>query len=329
MKKKIIKPRVFVTGSLWSLLIYLLVNDLSTIKRTHYFFTNKGVHPSVRSHFRHHVINISWDDKIHWRIVQFCFIFIPLYNILRWPYLLFSDIWGIDQGYGIQSIIGRNKYTLIEDGSLNYQVSNISYKYKHSKIHKLLWGDIYCNEFGHNRKCKRIILTKYLKDSHIQHKIEFVNLPKLWEQSTKEKQEYILNCFNLTKQDVEIMLAKEVILLTQPIAKDCGLTEEEQIQLYRDMIEPYKEENIIIKPHPRENTPYRKYFPHAVIMDKAIPFQLFELLGVKFKVIVTISSTAAMDIKNKDTFIDFKGTTIDERISKVYGKITKESLMIN
>lgn len=72
------KSRVFVTGSLWSLLIYLIVSDLDSIKRTRYFFTDKGIHQSVRTNFRHHVINISWDDKVNWRIVQFCYIFIPL-----------------------------------------------------------------------------------------------------------------------------------------------------------------------------------------------------------------------------------------------------------
>lgn len=325
----IVRPRVFVTGSLWSLLIYLIINDLSDIKRTHYFFTDKGIHPSVRVHFKHHVINISWNDNIYWRIVWLCYIFIPFINILRWPYLLFSDIWGIDQGFGIQSIIGRKSYTLIEDGSLNYQRANLTTKQRHNKIRNFFWGDICSNEFGYNKKCKKIILTKYLKDSRIQHKIKFVNLVELWQQSNKEKKEYILKCFNLTEQDIEIMLTREVVLLTQPIAKDCGFTEEEQIHLYRNIIQPYKEKNIIIKPHPRENIPYQKYFPDAVIMDKAIPFQLFELLGIRFKVIVTISSTAAMNIKSDETFIDFKGTTIDKRISKVYGVITKDSLNIN
>lgn len=35
------KSRVFVTGSLWSLLIYLVANDLDCIKRTWYFLQIK------------------------------------------------------------------------------------------------------------------------------------------------------------------------------------------------------------------------------------------------------------------------------------------------
>ena len=144
------KSRVFVTGSLWSLLIYLVANDLDCIKRTWYFFTDKGIHQSVRANFRHHVINISWDDKVNWRVVQLCYIFIPFINIIRWPYLLYSEIWGIDQWFGIQSIIGRRSYTLIEDGAADYCVSRVPVYNKLDWIRKLLWGDIYCHDFGRN-----------------------------------------------------------------------------------------------------------------------------------------------------------------------------------
>lgn len=320
------KSRVFVTGSLWSLLIYLVANDLDCIKRTWYFFTDKGIHQSVRANFRHHVINISWDDKVNWSVVQLCYIFIPFINIIRWPYLLYSEIWGIDQGFGIQSIIGRRSYTLIEDGAADYCVSRVPVYNKLDWIRKLLWGDIYCHDFGRNSKCKKIILTQPFHDEHLKNKVESIDLSRLWHQSSKEKQTYILNCFNLTHREVELMASKKVIVLTQPFSKDCDISDEEQVEMYRNMIVPYGESNVIIKPHPRETLPYRHFMPNVLVMDKAIPFQLFTLLGIQFDTVVTVSSTAAMSIKNEHTLIDFKGTIIDKRISDVYGIITKDLL---
>lgn len=321
------KPRVFVTGSLWSLLIYLIVNTLDDIKRTHYFFADKGIPQEVRKQFKHHVINIRWDDKINWRLTQFCYIFIPFFNVIRWPFLLFSDIWGIDQGFGIQSIIGRRSYTLVEDGAVNYCTQDMTNTGRHKLIRKLLWGDIYLNDIGRNSKCRKIILTQPSNDSKLKDKTVIVDIPSLWNKSSDEKKSYILSRFNISSEDIKSLSSKKTILLTQPFSLDCGLSEEEQISMYRHIIRPYGEENVVIKPHPREKIDYASYFPKSLIFDKAVPFQLFGLLNIVFETVVTVSSTSAMSIKSDSTNVDFKGTTIDKRISDVYGIITKETLL--
>lgn len=322
------KPRVFVTGSLWSLLIYLLYNDLEDIKRTHYFFTDKGIHATVRNNFKHHVVNISWDDNVHWFIVKFLFIFIPYINYIRWPYLLWCDMWGIDQGFAIQSIIGHNPYTLIEDGAIDYMVSRDLRKNKRDWFRRLLWGPIYLHDLGRNSKCKRIILTQKATNERLKEKAEEINLHELWNQSSKEKKEFVLHAFNLTMDDVELMKMRRVILLTQPFSLDCSdISDEDQIKMYHEMIKPYGEENVIIKPHPRETMSYNGKIPGTIVLDKVIPFQLLELLGVSFDVAVTVCSTSVMGLKDMGTKIDFKGTLIDKRIQDVYGTIQKNSII--
>jgi hypothetical protein len=80
-----------------------------------------------------------------------------------------------------------------------------------------------------------------------------------------------------------------------------------------------------LKPHPRETTDYKKAFPDVIVFDKIVPFQLFSLIGLKFKTVVTVCSTAALSLKSSDTVIDFKGSEIDQRIVDKYGVVTIDS----
>lgn len=319
------RPRVFVTGSLWSLLTYLMVSSEEDILRTKYFFTDKGIHESVRRNFNHHVLNISWDDNIHWRLTQLVYTFAPLYFRVRFPYLILADTYGIDQGWAIRSVIGRNKYTLIEDGILDYTAERNLPKRSKDWIRNLLWGPIYKHDMGRNSHCKHIVLTQPFSNPILAEKAKTYNLADLWQKSSDSKKKLILAKFNLTEEDVKRMTERPVILLTQALSEDGIFSEEEKIAFYRKMIEPYGLENVMIKPHPRETTDYTRAIPECMTMDKVVPFQLFSLIGLKFKTAVTVCSGSALSLQNEDTVIDFKGSEIDPRIAAKYGVITKDS----
>ena len=321
------KPRVFVTGSLWSLLIYMLHNDIDDIKRTHYFFVDTGIHKSVRKNFRCHILHTKWEERCHWRFVQFLYIFIPILNRVRWPYLLFSDIWGIDQGWAVQSIIGRSQYSLIEDGAADYVVERFIPKIKRQRLIEALWSKVYRHDYGRNSQCKIIVLTNPTNKEGLREKAIIINISKLWTDASNEKKNFILSMFNLNSEDIASISSRKIVLLTQPLSEDHIFpTEAEKISLYKEMIENYGEKNIVIKTHPREKTDYRSFFPEAVVADKIIPFQLFKLMGIKFDVVVTVCSTAAQSLKDKETVIDFKGSEIDERIVKAYGIVKFDSV---
>ena len=52
----------------------------------------------------------------------------------------------------------------------------------------------------------------------------------------------------------------KVILLTQPYAIDGHMTEEEQMNVYRKIVSHYGEDNVVIKPHPRDKCDYKVFF---------------------------------------------------------------------
>lgn len=319
------KPRVFVTGSLWSLLTYLLISSEEDILRTKYFFTNKGIHTSVKKNFKHHLLNISWDDGMNWRFTQFAYTFAPLWFRIKHPYLLYADMYGIDQGWAIRSILGHRKYTLIEDGILDYTIERNLPKRKLDWLRRFLWGPIYRHDFGRNKKCKHIVLTQPFSNKDLAEKAKYYDLQYLWNEASKSKRELILAKFNLTEDDLEKMSQRPVILITQALSEDGIFSEEEKIKFYRKMIEPYGFGNVMIKPHPRETTDYRKAIPECMTMDKVVPFQLFSLVGIKFHTAVTVCSAAALSLQNSGTKIDFKGSEIDPRIAAAYGIINRDS----
>lgn len=319
------RPRVFVTGSLWSLLTYMMVSSEEEILKTNYFFTNKGIHQSVRKNFKHHVLNISWDDNVNWRLAQLIYTFAPIYYRIQFPYLMYADVYGIDQGWAIRSVIGRNKYTLIEDGVLDYTVERNIPKQSKDWLRKILWGPIYKHDFGRNNNCKSIILTQSFSNPVLAEKAQSYDLKKLWEKSSESKKSLILSKFNLTQRDVDMMTKHPVILLTQALSEDGIFSEEEKIKFYKEMVRPYGFHNVLIKPHPRERTDYSTSMPECSTMNKVMPFQLFDLIGVKFKTVITVCSGAALSLQNSDTIIDFKGSEIDPRIAAKYGVITKDS----
>ncbi len=319
------RPRVFVTGSLWSLLTYMMVSSEEEILNTKYFFTDKGIHKSVRKNFKHHVLNISWDDNVHWRLSQLIYTFAPFYYRLRFPYLLYADFYGIDQGWAIRSVIGRNKYTLIEDGVLDYTIERNIPKQPKDWLRRLLWGSIYRHDIGRNDKCKHIILTQAFSNPVLAKKAEHYDLEKLWNNSSETKRNLILRKFNISQREIDMMSKRPVILLTQALSEDGIFSEEEKINFYREMVRPYGFENVLIKPHPREQTDYSKSIPECMTMNKVVPFQLFSLMGIRFKTVVTVCSGSALSLQNSDTIIDFKGSEIDPRIAAKYGIITKDS----
>lgn len=313
------KTRVFTTGSLWTLLIYLVYSSQEEINNTHFFFIDTGIAPSVRKNLKHHLFNtIRW-EKIHWRIRQFCRIFMRYIYRFRWPYLFYADIYGIDESIFNQAIIGHRKYILIEDGTINYQP--FIEKNNRYSIQNLLFGPIYNNEFGHNSLCKKIILTRSATNDFLKIKGETIDLQQLWDNSSKEKKNFVLSVFNLNQDDLQAMKQRKVVLLTQPLSEDQIITEDEKISIYSEILSKYGYSNVIIKPHPREKTDYDKIFPDTLFLNKTVPMQLFNLLGVNFETVVTISSTAAFAFKNK-AIIDFKGTEIHPNIFKAYGHVS-------
>lgn len=314
------RTRVFTTGSMWSLLIYLLYSSEEEINRTKYFFSDTGIHPSVAKNFNCHIFNTTRWERFPYKFRRFSEIFMRFIFRFRWPYLVSADFYGIDQGIFNQSIIGNNFYTLIEDGIGDYNMSRETKVRRYESLKQLLFGKISGHDFGNNDFCKKIILTLEPTNSFLKSKGEKIDIYKLWRESPLRKKEIILSKFNISHSDLEELQSRKIIVLTQPLSEDNIITEEEKIELYRELLKNESHKDIVIKIHPRERTDYNKWFPDVLVFDKRVPMQLFNIIGLHFAKAMTLCSTSVTGF-GKDTQVVFAGTEIHENIVKAYGHI--------
>ena len=157
----------------------------------------------------------------------------------------------------------------------------------------------------------------------IKNKVEIINLKNKWEKLPLNKKSDILNIFNLNTDELEKIRKTEnnkILLITQPFSEDKFMSEEEKIELYKNIIKQYDFNEILIKPHPRETTNYNKIFPKIKVIRGNFPLEILMVLGVKFKEVVTVYSTAALNFKGICN-INYLGTVSYPEIKEKVGEI--------
>lgn len=86
--------------------------------------------------------------------------------------------------------------------------------------------------------------------------------------------------------DIAAVDEDSVLVLTQALqeygAVSCAA---EQTEIYRRLIREVSQEGdvIYIKPHPRDDTDYAAAFPWAVVLDKNMPVEMFDIMGIRFR----------------------------------------------
>ncbi|CAI9430268.1 hypothetical protein MSHRCOH1_08705 [Candidatus Ornithobacterium hominis] len=301
MKKK---KNIFVFSTTYSLLLYLLYHDLETIKNTLYitqksyqYAVPKTIKNKLIKHIEFNTFNgVGSPNKL--KVIMF-FINNLIYNFFQNIYIQFltknSNIY-IHNNQRMSGKFAKNNYfTIIEDGIGNQLGKFSSKKEKpntisNKSILNQLRDYIYGVPMINTKNIKKHIVTKSVDEKNE----EIISIQNLWQNSSKEKQQYILNIFGIDQkvlQDYNF----ESILLTQPM-NEYGVisTEKEKISFYKGIIEK-ENKSVLIKTHPAEKTDYKKYFPETTIFENPIPFEIFELLGIQFKRAYTISSTAALN----------------------------------
>lgn len=208
-----------------------------------------------------------------------------------------------------------DEFTLLEDGITNYDLDvylkNKKNRFKSKKNLKL----------GLSPKVKKIILSGLKKiPKEIKDKVEIVNFQKEWNKKSDKNKEKILSFFELTKQEVDKIQEKKIILCTQPFSDDDVMTEEEEMKMYQRILENYNHKDVLIKIHPRETKTYDKYFPDIMVDTSRVPFEMYEYMGFNFDIVATVSSTTAFSIKNVKK-VDFYGTKIHPKLLKEFGNI--------
>lgn len=225
---------------------------------------------------------------------------------------------------------GDFRINLLEDGTKNYMTNLETIKKQKFYLKERIFYDfkIRKNKF---ENIEKIYLTTFLcKEipTHLKNKnVEIINMKELWDKKSLKEKNIIKECFDFNDTILTTLNSnnKISILFTQPLSEDKVLTEDEKIFLYRQIINKYPDETIIIKKHPREKTDYSKYFPELPLIKENYPTELLMLMDIKFYRAITLFSTAVFGF-DKDIKIDFYGTEVNDKLLKKFGSC--DNLMV-
>jgi hypothetical protein len=239
----------------------------------------------------------------------------------RWLFLKKADFFVQDHLSFSDYIISNSSYALLEDGPYCFQAFVPQFRTPSKNIlFRLLTDKKKQRSFGNNKQCNKIVITEddeilpYMKDKEIIT----VSLSSLWEKSSITKKQLILDIFNVTDNDIEMIKSRENILFTQPFVEDHIITAEERCRIYSQIVGNYDRSTLLIKKHPRETFDYKTLFPDIPVFEKPIPMHLFNLLGLRFEKAITVFSSAVASF-DYDIEIDWYGTEISEALINKFG----------
>lgn len=310
MGKDIVKICTFDT--VYSLFLYFLKFGYNP---DDILILSNGVPKQVRNNLNHIYfpdIKLLHDrsSPIKWLYKNIINVIKQVYGVLKLRIILFFKTRGKDvEVYGQGHLTFsyplyefENSY-IIEDGLGNY----LDLK-QPTKINPILnkianFFGIYVfnlkEGFGTHKNIKKVYLTKNNVPFEIKDKAEVMDMDSLWDLKSDDEKNKILKLFNLENSNQwENHL---VLLLTEPFSEHDLLPFDEEISIYREFIDKYP--NIIIKTHPREKKDYLKLFPDVEVIDVPFPVELLKYIGVNIDKIVTICSTAALNL-SKDCEIE-------------------------
>lgn len=179
---------------------------------------------------------------------------------------------------------------------------------KNSKIYSFIVGSIDIN------KISKYITTNDTT-SNITKPVEIINLKEKWNKSSENKKKFIFDFYNFNI-DILKQYNSFSILCPQALSEDNLISEEEKIEIYRRALDTIPQnEKIVIKPHPREKTDYKKIFPNAIVISKDFPMELADIAGIKFSKIYTVYSSVALHFPNsKVVLIKVKNENLPQEL---------------
>lgn len=310
---------VCIVDSLYSLLIYLLIIDEEKFGNTHFFFVSPFPKNIARNFPKATYIN--WPKS---RIKKvFFLLWFRIMRIVRYGFVKESVIYGMDNLQITSVLVGNKKMRVLEDGVQNYTIRK-----KRSKgfLKSLIGGPLMgVDAFGYSDYVEKIFLTGLAPVPYeIRNKSVIVDINLQWENCKDSYKTTINTLFGLSSDVLNEYSSINSILFTQPLSEDGVINENVKIELYKSII---SNKSIAIKPHPREITDYKKFFPNIVILKSTVPIELLTFNGIKFEDVYTIFSTAVLAF-NYQVNIHFLGTSIHPEIEKAFGNVVLEDGVI-
>ena len=309
---------------IYPLLQYLLLNDLETCKHHTAYILDESISEKIRGKLPAYTFPGFPQTPFYkfWRkIVR---TFQALTRDIRHPYLKKATIYAQDHDI-VSILIGKHDYYLLSDGPFiitrYFAEGNGLRQRAVAKAHSLqgfieqaIYGKPFVWRFGENEQCKRIYLTEKNEAPILRNKEVIVNsFQELWQQATAEKQQFILDVFDVTPEDCARLQSKPIVFFSQPMVGDQLLNDVEYVEVLQKIFDHYPHSELIIKTHPRDKFNYSKYFPDIAVFDKPVNLQLLSILSLSLKKAVTIFSTAVMDLP-ENVEIDWIGVDIHPKL---------------
>lgn len=314
--------RVCIVNNLYALFQYLLISTEKEIEETFFFF-ERGVPDIVAKKFQNAVQLHSPRNRVLKLLFQFK---LHLFSSLKYPFLKKSTFWGQDNISITSPLLKKKTMNIMEDGVLNYTYKPFLPYPKWTNMFRAFISGKLATQYplGYSNFVHRIYLTGLFPiPEAIKSKVKIINLQSLWNNISQMKREWIINIFGVDFCFLDSIKKIDTILFTQPLSEDSIISEEEKIEIYRDILENI-EGDVLIKVHPREKTNYKIIFPNVEVLDSPIPFELLSLVGVRFSHVYTIFSTAALTIPYQ-TDLHFLGTRMYPDILRKVGDVVLTS----
>ena len=215
---------------------------------------------------------------------------------------------------------------IIEDGLSNYTIE-ISETHKINPIiDKLLhiMGIYFLNNsegFGSHKNIKNVYLTNELDNPLIKDKVIVIDIDTLWTKLTKKEKDEILSIFNINSEMFNFE-GKTLLILTQPLSQEGHMTLNKELDIYKEIMEKFKDYQTIIKPHPRDEKNYTKIFPNTTIIEKTFPIEILTLIGIKPTVVSSIISNSLLNFEESEKYV-YEGDLENERLNNLREELIK------
>lgn len=310
----------------YSLFLYILMCEDAEWDRT-IFFVGEGIDEAYLKHLKKVVrFSSNYDDyatraqllKIKLRAWYYRCRYISHTKLFAQDHLVFSS-----------QLIGGMKYTLVEDAPGSYttclgsKVRDVLPKPMRlrPKLRRLLlWGPVYGQFFGRNEYCENRWVTEKSDEQSPVLKGKYytlLDLQALWDSASEGKKQYIYRVFGLDDTILEPLQYSKTIIFTEAFAEE-GLILEEAATMFAPYVEKFKDEGVVIKPHPRDYMDWNSVFPDVTILKTRVPMQMLCIMGADFKRAITVCSTAISALKSDTEIIWLRNSAHPKWIAK-YG----------
>ena len=215
---------------------------------------------------------------------------------------------------------------IIEDGLMNYSPNICETHEINPIIDKLLhiFGIYFLNAneaLGSHKNIRKVYLTRENNHPLIKDKVEVIDMGKMWNELSDREQKEILGIFNVNLDNINFE-GKTALILTQPLYEDNLATFEDEMEIYEEFFDKFKDYTIIIKPHPRDEKNYEKIYPNVKIIDKYFPIELLSLINIKPTIVCSAVSTALLNFEDSEIYV-YQGDLKNERLINARNELIK------